>query len=84
MSRAITGFNEQPFRLDQKVVVEKRTPEGVLTFSPPQPPARSMDFREVYDLYFHDTPNGPPSAGWPELKAWLDARGWTVRACPWW
>lgn len=73
----------QPFRLDQKVVVEKRDKNGQLDFSEPQPPPVPITFREVYKMYFLYDPDGSASAGWSELKAWLDKLNWTVRACTW-
>lgn len=88
----IKDYMEQPFQLDQRVVVEKRTADGQLDFSDPQPPlsihgkcpcCEGLTFRDVYKIFFKENPDGPASAGWPELKAWLDERGWTVRARTW-
>jgi hypothetical protein len=88
----IKDIMEQPFRLDQKVVVEKRTADGQLDFSDPQPPlsapgkcphCKGLTFRDVYKMYFTENPTGSASADWAELKAWLDERHWVVRARTW-
>lgn len=81
----------QPFQLDQPVVLEKRTAEGKLDFSDPQPPlalhgrcacCNGLTFRDVYKLYFTANPD-TPTASWEELKAWLDERRWQIRARTW-
>jgi hypothetical protein len=82
----------QPYQLDQRIVLEKRDAEGKLDFSDPQPPTAldgrcgccdGLTFRDVYKLFFRSNPDGPPSAGWDELKAWLDERHWVIRPRTW-
>jgi hypothetical protein len=77
-------MSAQPFRGAQKVVLEKRDPTtGALDFTGEQPPVGGMTFDTLYDLFFLDNLDSGPSAGWPELCAWLDAKGWRVRAKTW-
>lgn len=85
----------QPFRGTQKVILEKRTPEGTLDFSTPQPPlkihevdgrgrgtlSRDLIFDDVYHMFFKACPDTPGS--WEDLRAWLDSKGWVVRAKTW-
>lgn len=72
----------QPFHGDQAVVVEKRTPEGKLDFSAPQPPRNpSMTFDELYDLFFQEDTTS--YGNWRALRAWLESKGWVVRAKTW-
>lgn len=83
----------QPFQLDQRVVVEKRHADGTLDLrGEPQPPlampgkcfcCEGLHFRDIYKIYFNENPDGPASAGWDDLKAWLDARGWVIRPRTW-
>jgi hypothetical protein len=91
----ITEFDTQPFRLDQKVIVEKRTDDGALDLrGQPQPPIMrpggccschdGLCFRDVYKLFFLDEKNKDrASASWADLKAWLDERGWKLRPKTW-
>lgn len=71
----INGF--QPFPGDQMVVVEKRTPDGKLDFSEPQPPVESMTFNRLYTIYFWDTSG---LGSWAALREWLESKHWVVRA----
>jgi len=73
----------QPFRGSDMVIIEKRTADGALDFSAPQPSVEPMTFDDVYQMYFRATTFDGPSVGWDELKAWLDARGWVLRRCTW-
>lgn len=70
----------QPF--SGRVILECRV-DGKLCFDKPQPPVGSMDFDDVYKLYWKENPVGPPSTSWNELRAWLESKSWTVRACTW-
>lgn len=70
----------QPFTGSQEVVVEKRTPDGKLDFSEPQPPTESMTFDALYSLYFRDS-TGPGT--WAALREWLEAKHWVVRVKTW-
>lgn len=70
----------QPFQGSQKVVVEKRKPDGSLDFSPPQPPTEAMTFDALYALYFRESDD---PGNWGNLRAWLDSKGWVVRAKTW-
>lgn len=90
----IMEYNTQPFQLDQKVIVEKRTADGTLDLrGEPQPPLTfpggcpccdGLRFRDVYKLFFLDERNKDrASAGWADLKAWLDERGWKIRPKTW-
>lgn len=72
----------QPFQGRQTVVIEKRDSSGRLDFSAPQPPRNSATFDEVYEWYFRAVPEGD-TASWADLKAWLDERGWVLRAKTW-
>lgn len=89
-------MSAQPFQGTQMVVVEKRKADGSLDFSEPQPPtmpcecARNcqhraspgvMSFDTLYRLFFRAIPDGGGS--WDQLKAWLDSKGWAVRAKTW-
>jgi hypothetical protein len=73
----------QPFRSDEMVVIERRTADGKLDFTEPQPPCGGMKFDRVYRLYFQANPGSGPSASWEQLEAWLKSKGWTVRAKTW-
>lgn len=90
----VTENNAQPFIGSQKVILEKRTEEGILDLSDPQPPLkvydvtgrgrgtpRDMTFDDVYRMFFDECPNAPGS--WVALRAWLDSRSWIVRAKTW-
>ena len=81
-SEGFEANSVQPFRGNQMVILEKRTPGGSLDFSPPQPPSGPMSFDAVYDLWFREHPSAE-RASWEELNEWLDARGWRVRAKTW-
>jgi hypothetical protein len=82
----------QPFQGSQMVVIEKRKEDGSLDFSQPQPPmqhcrmchiaSQGITFDQVYQLYFQDT-RQEESASWEQLKAWLDSKGWKIRAKTW-
>jgi hypothetical protein len=84
----------QPFTGYQKVILEKRTPEGILDLSDPQPPLkihdtdgrgrgtpRAVTFNDVYRMFFYDCPDAPGS--WEALRAWLDSKSWVVRVMTW-
>jgi len=84
----------QPFIATQPVVLEKRTPSGALDFSAPQPPThiqgephkgwdqtRDLTLNDVYDMFFKECPEAPGS--WKALRAWLDSKGWVIRAKTW-
>jgi hypothetical protein len=90
-----TEHNAQPFRGTQKVILEKRTPEGILDLSDPQPPlkirevdergrgilSRDFTFDDVYAFFFKECQDAPGS--WEALRAWLDSKSWIVRAKTW-
>jgi hypothetical protein len=76
----VTGGG-QPFQGSQLVVIEKRTPDGKLDFSLPQPSADPMTFDGLYALFFREDKDAPGS--WDALRAWLDSKGWIVRAKTW-
>lgn len=79
----IKGYVEQPFRLDDKIMVDRRTEDGELDLrGSPQPPSTPITLRELYKMYFIETKDRA-SAGWAELKEWLDARRWSIRPCYW-
>jgi hypothetical protein len=78
---AVTGGG-QPFRGSQQVILEKRTPDGKLDFSGEQPPAGGMTFDELWNLYLRTNPKDWDGS-WSTLKAWLDSKGWVVRAKTW-
>jgi hypothetical protein len=84
----------QPFRGEQKVVLEKRTPDGKLDFTGEQPPTqidggthkgfdltRDLTFDDVYQMFFHEDKEAVGS--WDNLRAWLDSKGWVIRAKTW-
>lgn len=77
----------QPFRGDQKVLIERRFADGTLDLrGEPQPPVEVTTFNKVYDMYFRETANAKDrgiSAGWEELQAWLRTKGWSLRAKTW-
>jgi hypothetical protein len=72
----------QPFQGSQQVILEKRTPDGKLDFSGEQPPAGGMTFDYVWGLYAQTNPKDWDGS-WNTLKAWLDSKGWIVRAKTW-
>jgi hypothetical protein len=72
----------QPFQGFQQVVLEKRTPQGNLDFTPEQPPTGGMTFDAVWDLYARTNPKDWDGS-WATLRAWLDSKGWIVRAKTW-
>jgi hypothetical protein len=89
-----TENNAQPFIGRQRVILEKRTPDGILDLSSPQPPLKIHDtdgrgrvtprdftFDDVYQMMFDDLPNAPGS--WEALRAWLDSKSWVVRVKTW-
>ena len=71
----------QPFRGTQPIILEKLTLRGKLDFTGEQPPSGGMTFDDVYKLYFKAVPTGGGS--WETLRAWLDSKGWVVRAKTW-
>lgn len=84
----------QPFKGTQKVILEKRTEDGTLDLSDPQPPlkvrerdrrgelvSRDMTLDDVYQMFFRDVPDGEGT--WTALRAWLDSKSWVVRAKTW-
>jgi len=88
----------QPFRSNQKIIVERRDGNGNLDFrGEPQPPnvrqrcghsegPGVMTFDQLYRLYFRETENAADrgtSASWEELSAWLKSKSWTIRAKTW-
>jgi hypothetical protein len=75
----VTGGG-QPFQGSQMVILEKRTSDGTLDFSQPQPPTEAMTFDGLYALYFRESDD---SGSWENLRAWLDSKGWVVRAKTW-
>jgi hypothetical protein len=76
----------QPFTGDQRVILEKRTEEGILDLSDPQPPlkvrGRDLTLDDVYALYFREHAEAG-SCSWGTLRAWLDSKSWVVRAKIW-
>lgn len=81
-SNGTEDLSRQPFRGSDKVVIEKRKPNGSLDFSAPQPPKAEAKFDDVYEWYFRAHPS-VKSAGWSDLKSWLDSKGWKLRAKTW-
>lgn len=73
----------QPFQGSQKIVIEKRDADGQLDFSEPQPaePLPGWTFDDLYVVFFSE--NRDAKGTWEELKAWLDKKGWTIRAKTW-
>ncbi len=78
----VENWLAQPFHGEADVVVEKRDADGKLMFDDPQPPKMVAKFDEVYSWYFAEVKTGA-SAGWAELSAWLDTKGWRLRAKTW-
>lgn len=82
MKNPIVDGGGQPFRLDQLVILERRTEDGRLDLrSQPQPPVRAMKFDDLYKMFFREDKTAPGS--WDALRAWLESKGWVVRACTW-
>lgn len=90
----VTENNAQPFSVNQKVILEKRTPEGILDLSSPQPPLKVHDvdgrgrgtprdliLDDVYKMMFDACPDAQGS--WTTLRAWLDSKSWVIRAKTW-
>jgi hypothetical protein len=88
----------QPFRGDQKIIVERRFPDGSLDLQgEPQPPTVRckccghvspgiMKFNDLWALFWKDAPSTVDrgtSAGYEEMHAWLKSKGWTIRAMTW-
>jgi hypothetical protein len=78
----ITETGAQPFRGSQQVILEKRTLRGKLDFTGEQPPTGGMTFDDVWSLYANSNPK-EWDGSWPTLRAWLDSKGWVVRAKTW-
>ena len=82
----VTTCGGQPFSGGQRVLLEKRTEEGILDFSGEQPPVkvhgRDLTLDDVYVLYFRANPEAN-SGSWGELRKWLDSKSWVVRAKTW-
>jgi len=84
----------QPFRSDQKVILEKRAPDGKARLHPNQPPVGAMTFDALYALYFWESTHDKLDAlffregaieeeTWKDLREWLDSKGWVVRVETW-
>jgi hypothetical protein len=73
----------QPFQSNQKIVIEKRDEHGKLDLSDPQPPVKSCTFDALYRMFFNANPDPNIVGTWENLKAWLDEKGWTIRAKTW-
>lgn len=70
----------QPFRGSQRVILERRFPDGSLDLKGQWPPDVT-DFDSVYRLYFRAVPDG--TGTWENLSTWLAERGWSIRAKTW-
>lgn len=80
----VTAWLTQPFRGSDVVVIEKRDADGRLDFTGEQPPMHTATFDSVYCWFFASPENRAlDSAGWSDLSAWLDARGWKLRPKTW-
>jgi len=71
----------QPFTGNTQVIIEKRDQHGKLDFSGEQPPAKSLRFDSVYDMFFREVPDGVGS--WDSLREWLSNKGWSLRQKTW-
>ena len=71
----------QPFKGQDRIIIEKRNSSGGLDFSGEQPPPEPMEFDRVYEMFFRADPEGLGT--WEQLRAWLNSKGWTIRACTW-
>jgi hypothetical protein len=77
----VVAHGGQPFTGSQRVILEKRTPEGMLDRSEPQAPSGSMTFDELYQAFFRNEPT--MEGTWANLRAWLESKHWVVRAKTW-
>lgn len=67
------------------VVVEKRTPEGALDFTQPQPPSDwigGVPLDAVYRYFQRHNP-AEATAGPARIGRWYRLRGWYVRPKTW-
>lgn len=65
------------------LVIEKRDDEGRLLFTEPQPPVGGVTLDEVYQMFWRDPKNDKLDGTWENLSAWLDSKGWKLRAKTW-
>lgn len=84
MSNPTVEGGGQPFRGEQKVVLEKRDPQtGKLDFTGEQPPTgENLTFDDVWTLYARTNPK-EWDGSWETLLAWLNSKGWVVRVKTW-
>jgi len=77
----------QPYTSNQKLVIERRFPDGTLDLKGEQPPTwtiQGLTFDDLYHkLFWADTHNADKAGTWENLKAWLDAKGWSIRHKYW-
>jgi hypothetical protein len=64
-------------------VVEKRTADGRLDFSDPQPPFTEATEQQLCDEYFRDQPPSLGAASQGAIGAWYAERGWYFRPKTW-
>ena len=90
-------MSEQPFRMAQKIVVERRFSDGTLDLCrEPQPPtfhcrycgngSNATTFAKLYTMFFRETKSASirgSSSSYEELDAWLKSKGWSIRAKTW-
>lgn len=74
----------QPYRGNQKLCVERRHPDGSLNLDGPPLPFRETTLDKLYGLYFN-SPEGrdKESAGWEDLRGWLEKKDWSIRPKTW-
>ena len=63
-------------------VVEKRTNDGVLDLSEPQPPFLIATLNQIFNHYFH-AHSGEESASQEKVHAWYQEQGFSWRAKTW-
>ncbi len=73
----------QPFRSNERLIIEARNADGSLKFTEPQPPTVLLNctLDDLYKAMWRDTPD---AVGTPEaLNAWLRSKSWTLRKRYW-
>ena len=65
-------------------VIEKRTSDGKLDFSEPQPPFFLASEEDLCKWWFRENPGAASSIAWLDiLNVWIPSKGFSVRPKTW-
>lgn len=79
-------MSQQPFRGDERIIVEARDENGRLRFDVEQPPTKFLntDLDTLYRQGMWQDPAFKDAVGSAEnLRKWLKSKSWTIRARYW-